>query len=147
MRKRSIRSVIGYILLGTLVVVLLLVSFGGAAAVLFVQRTLPQTTGSLSIKGLLQPTYVLRDEWGVPHITGGNLHDVVFAEGYVSAQDRLFQMEFNRRVAMGRLAEIFGAGDHDSLVDADVFLRTLNLYGSADTEIKSLDSRTYSELQ
>jgi penicillin G amidase len=147
MHRRSTRSVIGHILLGSLAVVFLLVSFGGAAAVLFVQRTLPQTSGSLSVKGLLQPTYVLRDQWGVPHIAGNNLHDVIFAEGYVSAQDRLFQMEFNRRVAMGRLAEMFGAGDHNSLVDADAFLRTLNLYGSAETEIKALDSRTYSELQ
>ena len=102
MRTRNIRSVIGHIVLGGLVVVLLLVSFGGAAAILFVQRTLPQITGSLSIQGLLQPAYVLRDQWGVPRITGDNLHDVIFAEGYVSAQDRLFQMEFNRRVAMGR---------------------------------------------
>ena len=147
MRKRSTRSVIGRILLGALLVVLLLISLSGAAAVLFVQRTLPQTSGSLSVKGLLQPTYVLRDQWGVPHITGDNLHDVLFAQGYVTAQDRLFQMEFNRRVAMGRLAEMFGAGDHNSLVDADAFLRTLNLYASAQTEIKALDSRAYTELQ
>ena len=147
MRKRSVRAVIGRILLVSLIVVVLLLALTGGAGVIFVQRTLPQTRGELTISGLQQKTYVLRDQWGVPHITGENLHDVLFAQGYVTAQDRLFQMEFNRRVALGRLAEMFGAGDNHSLVDADAFLRTLNLYGTAQTEINSLDSRTYEELQ
>ena len=147
MRKRSIRATIGRVLLGALVAVILLVGLVGAGSLVFVGRTLPTTSGSFTIKGLEQPTYVLRDGYGVPHITGANLHDVLFAQGYVTAQDRLFQMEFNRRVAEGRLAEMFGAGDDNSLIDADEFLRTLNLYASAQVEFKLLDSRTSEELQ
>jgi penicillin amidase len=147
MRKRSTRATIGRVLLGILIAMILLVGLVGAGAVVFVGRTLPTTTGSISVKGLERPTYVLRDGWGVPHITAANLHDVLFAQGYVAAQDRLFQMDFNRWVAEGRLAEAFGAGDNNSLIDADEFLRTLNLYASAQSEVKLLDSRTYTELQ
>ena len=145
MRTRG--RVIRRILLITLIVLIALLGLGTGAAVIFVQRTLPETNGSLSVSGLSQPTSVERDQWGVPHITGANLHDVFFTQGYVTAQDRLFQMEFNRRIAQGRLAEMFGAGNDDSLVDADAFLRTLDLYGSAQDELGALDSRSYSELK
>src|SRR5579885_3864622 len=104
MRKRSVRAVIGRILLVSLIVVVLLLALTGGAGVIFVQRTLPQTRGELTISGLQQKTYVLRDQWGVPHITGENLHDVLLAPGYVTAQDRLFPMALKRRVALGRLA-------------------------------------------
>jgi penicillin amidase len=147
MQKRSVRATIGRVLLVVLLVIVLLLGLAGGTAIVLIERTLPQTTGSLSVKGLQQTTYILRDQWGVPHITGATLHDVLLAQGYATAQDRLFQMEFNRRVAQGRLAEMFGAGDDNSLVDADEFLRTLNLYSSAEVEIKTLDSRTYAELQ
>src|SRR5215469_2355028 len=121
MRKRSIRAIIGRILLGALIVLILILGLAGTGAVIFVGRTLPTTSGSIQVKGLEQATYVLRDGYGVPHITAANLHDVLFAQGYVSAQDRLFQMEFNRRAAEGSLAEMFGAGDDNSLIDADEF--------------------------
>jgi penicillin G amidase len=147
MRKRSIRAIIGRILQGALIVLILLLGLTGTGAVVFAGRTLPTTSGSIQVKGLEQTTYVLRDGYGVPHITAANLHDVLFAEGYVTAQDRLFEMEFNRRVAEGRLAEMFGPGDDDSLIDADEFLRTLNLYASAQAELQVLDSRTSLELQ
>ncbi len=91
---------------------------------------------------------MLRDTSGGLHVTADDLHDVIFAQGYVTAQDRLFQLEFNRRVAQGRLAEMFGAGGNDRpLVDADAFLRTLGMYAAAQTELESLDDTTRSELQ
>ncbi len=69
---------------------------------------LPQIQGKLSLPGLSGRVEVIRDRWGVPHIYAGNPHDLFFAQGVVHAQDRLWQMEVNRRTATGRLSELFG---------------------------------------
>ncbi len=71
-------------------------------------RSLAQIDGELEIPGLRDPVEVIRDEWGVPHIYAQNDDDLFFAQGYVMAQDRLWQMEMWRRWHAGRLAEIFG---------------------------------------
>ena len=78
-------------------------------------RSLAQIDGELEIAGLREPVEVIRDEWGVPHIYAQNDDDLFFAQGYVMAQDRLWQMEMWRRWHEGRLAEIFGpaALDYD----------------------------------
>jgi penicillin G amidase len=72
------------------------------------ERSLAQIDGSLTIPGLQAPVEIIRDEWGVPHIYAENDHDLFFAQGYVMAQDRLWQMEMWRRWHEGRLAEIYG---------------------------------------
>ncbi|MGD8279587.1 MAG: penicillin acylase family protein, partial [Gemmatimonadota bacterium] len=72
------------------------------------QDALAQIDGEISAPGLREPVEVLRDEWGVPHIYAQNDDDLFFAQGYVMAQDRLWQMEMWRRWHEGRLAEIFG---------------------------------------
>ena len=76
---------------------------------------LAQIDGELAIPGLQEPVEVIRDEWGIPHIYAQNDDDLFFAQGYVMAQDRLWQMEMWRRWHEGRLAEIFGpeALDYD----------------------------------
>ncbi|HEX5439809.1 MAG TPA: penicillin acylase family protein, partial [Ktedonobacterales bacterium] len=140
--RRSFRRVAFRVLLGVAIGVVVLATIAAATSVWFVQRTLPQTTGTLTVKGLHSRVSVVRDSWGVPHINGDDLHDVAFAQGYVTAQDRLFQMEFNRRVAQGRLAEMFGAGEDDSILDTDILLRTLDLYGAARDEQANLDPNT-----
>ncbi|MDH3208176.1 MAG: penicillin acylase family protein [Gemmatimonadota bacterium] len=71
-------------------------------------RALAEIDGELSVPGLRAPVEVIRDEYGVPHIYAENDHDLFFAQGYVMAQDRLWQMEMWRRWHEGRLAEIFG---------------------------------------
>ena len=71
-------------------------------------QSLAQLEGSLAVPGLKEPVEVLRDEWGIPHIYAKNTDDLFFAQGYVAAQDRLWQMEMWRRWHEGRLAEIFG---------------------------------------
>jgi penicillin G amidase len=73
--------------------------------------------GEISIPGLHERVEILRDPWGVPHIYAGNLDDLFFAQGFVQAQDRLWQMEMYRRAGEGRLAEILGseALAHDRL--------------------------------
>jgi len=77
------------------------------------QDALAQISGELSIPGLREPVEVLRDEWGIPHIYARNTDDLFMAQGYVMAQDRLWQMEMWRRWHEGRLAEIFGAAAFD----------------------------------
>ena len=78
---------------------------------------LPQIEGELSLPGLKDEVEVLRDPWGVPHIFAQNLDDLFFAQGFVQAQDRLWQMEMYRRAGEGRLSEILGpeALSHDRL--------------------------------
>ena len=73
--------------------------------------------GRVTLGGLKQEVHVLRDEWGVPHIYANDVDDLFFAQGYIVAQDRLWQMEIWRRTAAGRLAELVGpaALPHDRL--------------------------------
>ena len=70
--------------------------------------SLAQIDGELGVPGLRESVEVLRDETGIPHIYAQNDDDLFFAQGYVMAQDRLWQMEMWRRWHEGRLAEIFG---------------------------------------
>ncbi len=89
-----------------------LVLLAGAAAIVWViaiaYRSLPVLDGTVQIAGLSAPVQVTRDVQGVPHITAGSRHDLLLAQGYVTAQDRLWQMDALRRFAGGSLAEIFG---------------------------------------
>ena len=72
-----------------------------------IQR-LARIDGTIPVPGLQQPVEVLRDRWGVAHIYAKTVHDLFFAQGYVAAQDRLYQIEIWRRTGAGELAEIFG---------------------------------------
>lgn len=93
---------------------LLGVALGGLAIEDRVHRVthdpLPQTQGRIALAGLQAPVTVYRDDWGAPHILAKTDEDGLFAVGYVSAQERLFQMDFLRRIATGRLAEVVGPG-------------------------------------
>jgi|HubBroStandDraft_6_1064221.scaffolds.fasta_scaffold02282_3 penicillin amidase len=73
-----------------------------------VQAALPQVDGTIHLTGLSQPVVVSRDSLGVPTITAANLNDLFFAQGYVTAQERLWQMDMTRRFASGDLAVILG---------------------------------------
>ena len=79
------------------------------------QAHLPQVEGTIELPGLHNEVEVLRDLWGVPHIYANNLDDLFYAQGFVQAQDRLWQMDMYRRAGEGRLAEILGtdALEHD----------------------------------
>ncbi|MCC6931062.1 MAG: penicillin acylase family protein [Gemmatimonadaceae bacterium] len=79
----------------------------------------------LRVRGLTAPVEVRRDRWGVPHIYARNTADLFFAQGFVAAQDRLFQMEMWRRAGEGRLAEVLGP----AAVERDRFARTFRYRG------------------
>ena len=84
-----------------------------------------QQTSKLRLVGLRQPVEVLRDPWGVAHIYARDQHDLFFAQGYVAASDRLFQMELWKRTGQGRLAEVVGS----SAVKRDINARLLRYRG------------------
>ncbi len=85
------------------------------------RQRLAQTDGKRSVPGLEAPVEVLRDRWGVPHVYAQSTHDLFFAQGFVHAQDRLFQLELNRRTANGTLSELFGAVALDTDRAARIF--------------------------
>src|SRR3954469_10624989 len=74
------------------------------------KHALAQIDGDVTVTGLKAPVQVTRDTWGVPHISAQSADDLFFAQGFVMAQDRLWQMEMWRRAAEGRMAEIAGSG-------------------------------------
>ena len=75
------------------------------------RNSLAQLDGELKVAGLQRDVRVLRDRWGVPHIYASSTDDLFFAQGFVAAQDRLWQMEMWRRAAEGRLSEIAGPSE------------------------------------
>lgn len=94
--------------------------------------------GTLNLHGLQQSVRVQRDRWGVAHIYAQNQHDLFFAQGFVVAQDRLFQMELWKRSGQGRLAEILGP----SYVKRDTSARLLRYRGDMAAEYKSYSPDT-----
>lgn len=90
--------------LGLITLVILLAGY----IYISLRRALPQTDGTLALPGLNEEVRIVRDEWGTVHIYAENEHDLFFAQGFATAQDRMFQMEVFRRVPSGRMAEIVG---------------------------------------
>ncbi|UOE45627.1 penicillin acylase family protein [Agromyces larvae] len=125
-------------LVGLLVAVLVLVVVAAGAGWWTVSRSFPTTSGRIDAAGLIAPVTVVRDDAGIPHLTADTDHDLFFAQGYVHAQDRFWEMDFRRHVTAGRLAELFG----ESQVGTDAFIRTLNWRGVAEVEYEQLDEPT-----
>jgi penicillin amidase len=98
------------------------------------RANLPQVDGSISVLGLSAPVTIKRDAQGVPHIHAHSMDDLLFAQGYVTAQDRLWQMDMLRRHAAGRLAEILGR----QMLEQDRLERTLQLRAAADRAFAAL---------
>ncbi len=105
------------------------------AAWLYSRTLYPTYEGELSLENLSENVTVHFDENGVPHINAETQKDAYTALGYVHAQDRLWQMELIRRIAPGRLSEIFG----DKLVETDVFFAGLGLVEDANESIAKID--------
>ncbi len=94
------------------------------------KSVLAQLDGEVKLPGLSQSVEVLRDRWGVPHIYAQNQRDLFFAQGVVAAQDRLFQLDLWRRVAVGETAEVFG----EEAIPADQFARLMCYRGDMQAE-------------
>ncbi|MFN3359770.1 MAG: penicillin acylase family protein, partial [Pseudomonas sp.] len=107
---------------------------------IWLQRSLPPQNGSLKLPGLRDTVEVFRDQQGVPHISARNLHDLYMAQGFVTAQDRLWSMDFARRQAQGRLSQVLGTAwiEYDQLLQKLQFDRagveSLHAYSSETRE-------------
>lgn len=102
------------------VVVILIALISGLLIYLYQK---PQYEGQIHLKGIEKQTTVYFDEYGIPHIYAENEADAMLALGYVHAQDRLWQMEILKRIAPGKLSELFG----DELLETDRFFATLGI--------------------
>ena len=107
----------------------------GVALVTALRRPVPRWSGTLAVPGLGAPVEVLRDRWGVPHVYARSNADLFMAQGYLHAQDRLWQMELQRRTGHGQLAELFGP----IALDTDRFVRVLGFGRVARREAVLLD--------
>jgi penicillin amidase len=124
--------------LAVLVLLLVVLAVGGVMWLRSAARAaLPQLDGDIRVAGLSAPATVRRDAHGVPHIEAATQDDLFFAQGYVVAQDRLWQMDMYRRNANGELAEVLGSG----LVAHDRAQRVLGFRKAAERMYAGLDAQ------
>ena len=121
-----------------LVVVLVVVIAGVGLVTWITNRALPQTSGELEVPGLQAPVTVARDANGIAHITADSPHDLFLAQGYVHAQERMWQMEVWRHISAGRLSELFG----ESQLDTDRFIRTVGWWEAAERDLAAFAPAT-----
>jgi len=120
-----IRSVIA-------VVLIVVVVLGGGYV--WLRGSLPEVDGTIAVAGIGGRVEIVRDSNGIPHIYGKSESDAWYGLGYAHAQDRLWQMEMNRRIGAGRLSEILG----EKTIPTDTFLRTLSVYQFAQRTVANL---------
>jgi penicillin amidase len=133
----SRRSTGTRILLWLLLVLALLVGIAVAFAYFVARSALPKLDGNLAVKGLSAPVKVTRDSHGVPAIEAATLEDLFLAQGYVTAQDRLWQMDIMRRFASGELSEILG----EDTLKVDREQRILGLRAAARKSLQTASAR------
>ncbi|MFZ5916551.1 MAG: penicillin acylase family protein [Chloroflexota bacterium] len=109
----------------------------------YASRGYPRYDGNVAVPGLASPVQIYRDRWGVPYVDAASAADLFFAQGYLHAQDRLWQMEYQRRTGHGRLAELMG----EPALESDRFFRTIGLSHAAAREWQSLDQSCRDALQ
>ena len=112
MRRLLVKALAAILVLAVLVVI------GGY---LYLRLSLPQVNGTVTVAGISAPIDIIRDQDAIPHIFAASKADALFGLGYVHAQDRLWQMELQRRIGHGRLSEVLGA----AALPQDRFLRTV----------------------
>ena len=115
-----------------------LVLFVAAAALtigyFYFRSSIQPLEGTIEVSGLEMPVTVIVDRYSIPHLYAARESDLFFAQGFVHASERLWQMEMFRRVAQGRLAELFG----ERALGADRVVRTLDLWGAARRSLDAL---------
>ncbi len=124
-----------------LLVVLALVA-SLSAGVVVVRRSFPQTSGEIEVPGLGAEVQVVRDDHGIPQIYADSSEDLMYAQGFVHAQERFFEMDVRRHATAGRLSEMFG----EDALESDVLVRTMGWRRVAERELPLLDPSTRSVL-
>ncbi|RYU08419.1 penicillin acylase family protein [Nocardioides iriomotensis] len=113
------------------------------AGVVVVRKPFPQTEGEIKVPGLGADVDVLRDAQGVPQIYADTTHDLFYAQGFVQAQDRFYEMDVRRHITAGRLSEMLG----EDALDTDKFIRTMGWRRVAEEELSLLDPETLTYLE
>jgi penicillin amidase len=121
-----------------LLAIIVVVGFVTHGVWVWLHHSLPQVEGTIALPGLTHPVDILRDRYGIPHIYAETRPDALFALGFVHAQDRLFQMEFARRIGQGRLSELLGPPGKST----DKLMRTLDLAGASERALAHLPAST-----
>ncbi len=129
--------------LGVVIIVVILALPLSAASYILPRQSFPQTNGQIRLEGLNGPVDIYRDLYGIPQIYAQSSHDLFFAEGYVHAQDRFWQMDFWRHIGSGRLSEMFGGGQ----LEVDKTLRTMGWARVAQQELSGIDPESLAVLQ
>jgi len=132
-------------ILGRLMIFVLLPLMGAIVAAYFAVRgDQPETEEAIvRVQGANGPIAIARDDLGIATVSADSDHDVFFATGYLHAQDRLWQLEVERRTLKGRLSEVFGP----ATLQRDVWMRTLGLYSAAETSWPALSQDARDALQ
>ncbi len=113
------------------------------AAVLVVRQSFPQTGGEIAVPGLDGEVRVVRDAHGIPQVYAGTSHDLFYAQGFVQAQDRFYEMDVRRHTTAGRLSELFGEGT----LQIDKTVRTMGWRRVAEQELSLLSPETQDYLR
>jgi penicillin amidase len=124
-------------------VLVILCALMGLGGWFYVRSSLPNYDGSVAVAGLGTTAKIVRDKDAVAHIFAANQNDAAFALGYAHAQDRLWQLEMNRRIGQGRLAEILGS----DAVKTDKFIRVMGFYRLAQKNYENAAPATRKTLQ
>jgi len=127
--------------LGAVLIVVVVVLL--AVGAWMIRRSWPQVSGTISAQSLQAPVEVIRDKWGVTHIYAQNSHDLFFAQGFVQGQDRMWQLEFSRRVGSGRLSEFLGP----DTVGIDRFTRVLGMRRAAQRDWERMNGEDRAALE
>lgn len=117
--NKYVKTFLGIIIVAVPVLIVLGVVFNNLS-----KRSFYPTSGEIAVSGLKSPVKLYFDDYGVPQIYASNEEDAYFTEGYVHARDRLWQMDLTRRVAEGRLSEIFGS----TAIEFDKLFKTIGIY-------------------
>jgi penicillin amidase len=127
------KKILGYFFLSLFLLFLGIVFF----LLVYFFRSIPGIKGKRSLEGLSSEVRIIKDSWGVPHIFARNEKDLYFACGYIHAQERMWQMDLNRRAGYGRLSEIFG----EKTLDKDRLLRNFSLREVALRDLEKVSSK------
>jgi penicillin G amidase len=136
-RKTNLKVIIPVIVCILLLIVI-------AVPLFYLLRPLPQLKGNLTVKGLDGKVEILRDARGTPHIYASSNHDLFFAQGYVQAQDRWWQMETIRYYAKGKIGEL--AGKQPGITEKDIYMRTFGFEAICEKEFQLFDKETQGDM-
>ena len=131
------------VIVRSLAALVLILVASAAGAYLYLRQSLPRLDGTVAVAGISGPIEIVRDADAIPHIVASNKLDAFFGLGYVHAQDRLWQMEFQRRIGFGRLSEVFGA----VTVPQDRFLRTVGFGRAAQSAWAHLPDQARTQIE